>query len=264
MKIKIAISPCPNDVFIYSGLITKEIATDEIEWDFTFLELEYLNRAAVHKQYDVVKISYAHFPRVQKDYQLLPCGGAMGRNCGPLLITGGNPFDANLEILIPGQYTTAHLLLVTYLQRVLGPQAEKIKKRFLPFDKIYSALQANPSAQGVIIHEMRFTYVGDGLKLVQDLGENWESQTGFPIPLGALVMRNTLSDFKSLIESQVRKSLSWAYSNSNQALKLCRQHSQSMDESVLQAHISLYVNDFSRDVGSEGNDAIQFLLRMAQ
>ena len=35
----------------------------------------------------MVKVSYAALPWLLDRYALLPCGGALGRGCGPLVLT---------------------------------------------------------------------------------------------------------------------------------------------------------------------------------
>jgi 1,4-dihydroxy-6-naphthoate synthase len=47
-------------------------------------------------------------------------------------------------------------------------------------------------------------------------------------------------------------------------LSYIRAHAQEMDETVIQSHIGLYVNQFSVDLGPEGESAIIDLLDRAQ
>ena len=260
MKIRAAISPCPNDVFIFSGLITGAILKPhDPEFEFSFFELETLNTQAQLAEWDLVKISYANYPNCSENYSLLKSGGALGRGCGPLLLSNQKNFDPTIPILVPGQYTTANFLLDYFLehtQKLLC--AEKPKKVLLPFDELYQKLLSPQIFQGVVIHEMRFIYQQDGLKLIQDLGEFWEKQTGFPIPLGAVVLKKSLAGISAQIEALIERSITWAYANRQDALALCRQYSQSLTESVLQSHIDLYVNDFSKNVGADGQAAIDF------
>lgn len=259
MKIHAAISPCPNDVFIFSGLITGAvIEPTDPEFEFSFFELETLNTQAQLAEWDLVKISYANFPNCSGNYSLLKSGGALGRGCGPLLLTNQNKFDPLMPILVPGQYTTANFLLDYYLDHSQKLVSHPTQKVFLPFDELYQKLLSPQLYQGVVIHEMRFTYKHDGLKLIQDLGEYWEKQTGFPIPLGAVVLKKSLQVNSTHIDELIQRSIRWAYSNREAALALCRKYSQSLTESVLQSHIDLYVNDFSLHVGPEGEAAIDF------
>jgi len=248
--LSLGISPCPNDVFIFSGLLLGEVRAEGMTFRVDFQDVETLNARAQAGTMDVVKISYANFSHCKDEYDLLPCGGALGRGVGPLLLSGGG-WDLDGEVLVPGEYTTANFLLDFYAGRPL-------RKRFLPFDALYARLLDTPGAQGVVIHEKRFTFAADGLHLIQDLGDHWERETGFAIPLGAIAARRSLDQAR--LAEAVRESLRWAYAHDAEAFALCREHSQDLNPAVVRAHIELYVNSFSEDVGPEGQAAVDFFL----
>jgi 1,4-dihydroxy-6-naphthoate synthase len=255
MKISAAISPCPNDVFIFSGILSGAVAgSGGLDFAFAYHDVETLNRGAQEGLWDLAKISYANYARVESRYRLLGCGGALGRGCGPLLLSNTGRWDPGGEVLVPGRNTTANFLLDFF------GEGRPFQKTFLPFDELYRRLLRPEPCQGVVIHEMRFTFAGDGLHLVRDLGENWEKQTGHPIPLGACALRRDCAVPAAEIETLIRASLDWAYAHEDEALELCRRHSQSMSDAVLKSHIDLYVNEFSRDLGKEGREAVEFFL----
>ncbi len=256
MRIDIGISPCPNDVFIFAGLLRAGVDTGGLEFRFRFEDVETLNRLAQEGRLDAAKISYANYLRCAAAYRLLDCGGALGRGVGPLLLTNGESFDPDGEILAPGEFTTANFLLDYYLQRA-------VHKRFVPFDILYEELLRREGAQGVVIHEKRFTYRQDGLTLVQDLGEHWESRTGYAIPLGAIVVRRSL-DIQDPLADLIRRSLAWSYAHDAEAFALCRDYAQDLDPAVVRAHIDLYVNEFSVRLGPEGQAAVDFFLAQQQ
>jgi 5,8-dihydroxy-2-naphthoate synthase len=279
VRIRAAISPCPNDVFIFAGLLSGEVRAPDLEFEFAYHELETLNRDAAAGLWDLVKISYANAAAVAGEYRLLRCGGALGRGCGPLLLSnrpamGQALWNPEAEILVPGIRTTANFLLDFFAAGETGmagsaPPAVPVpppalRKTFLPFDELYRRLLGPQPCQGVVIHEMRFTYAADGLRLVRDLGAFWEERTGLPIPLGAVALRNGLEaswpGASGRVEAAIRASLDWSYAHPQAALELCRAHSQSMSDAVLQSHIDLYVNGFSRDIGPEGEAAVEFFL----
>jgi len=256
-RLTVAISPCPNDVFIFAGWILGKTPAPRAA--FVYEDIETLNGRARDVGGDLVKISYANVPQCPA-YELLSCGGALGRGCGPLLLTGGAPFDPAREILVPGERTTANFLL-DFWRSGTSAGEKPLHKRFVPFDALYRELRENPEAQGVVIHEMRFTYERDGLTLVRDLGEYWETVTGGPIPLGAMVYRRGENLPASLeVEAAIRASLDWAFAHESEALELCALHAQDMDPQVMRSHIDLYVNDFSRDLGKEGRAAVGLFL----
>ena len=254
-NLTLGISPCPNDVYIFSGLLLGRVPTHGLTFTVDFQDVETLNDRAQAGAIDVVKISYANYRHCQSQYDLLDCGGALGRGVGPLLLSNGGAWDPDAEVLVPGEYTTANFLLDFYAGRPL-------RKRFLPFDALYAELLSVPGAQGVVIHEKRFTYAADGLGLIQDLGDYWEHQTGFAIPLGAIAARTALD--KAHLEAIVQGSLRWAQANDAEAFSLCREHSQDLNPDVVRAHIQLYVNSFSENVGPEGRAAVAFFLEKQQ
>ena len=255
-NLTLGISPCPNDVYIFSGLLLGKIPTRGLSFTADFQDIETLNACAQAGIIDVVKISYANYVHCQTSYDLLSCGGALGRGVGPLLLSnGGGAWNPDAEVLVPGEYTTANFLLDFYAGRPL-------KKRYLPFDSLYAELLAVPNMQGVVIHEKRFTYAADGLHLIQDLGDHWEQQTNYAIPLGAIAARKTLD--KAQFEAIIQDSLRWAQANDAEAFALCRQHSQDLNPDVVRAHINLYVNSFSEHIGPEGRAAVAFFLEKQQ
>ena len=254
-NLTLGISPCPNDVYIFSGLLLGKIPAHGLTFTVDFQDVETLNARAQAGVIDVVKISYANYVHCRSEYDLLDCGGALGRGVGPLLLSNGGAWDPDAEVLVPGEYTTANFLLDFYA-------GHPLKKRFLPFDALYAELLTVPGAQGVVIHEKRFTYAADGLNLIQDLGDYWEQQTNFAIPLGAIAARRTLD--KAQIETIVQDSLRWAYANDAEAFALCRRHSQDLNPDVVRAHIQLYVNSFSEHIGREGRAAVEFFMQKQQ
>lgn len=257
MRFNLAISPCPNDVFIFAGLIAGKSETGGLGFDIEYHELETLNVGARAGRWDAAKISYANAAGLD-GYRLLRCGGALGRGCGPLLLSnrpsegGDGAFRPGAEVLVPGARTTANFLL-DFWHRNADATGSQLTKAYLPFDALYRRLLGPEPCQGVVIHEMRFTYSRDGLFLVRDLGAAWESATGHPIPLGAVALKRSLEPAAAAVESAIRASLDWSRAHPDEALALCRLHSQSLDEAVLRSHIDLYVNAFSGIWARKGN-----------
>ncbi|TSK06782.1 MAG: 1,4-dihydroxy-6-naphthoate synthase [Geobacter sp.] len=252
-------SPCPNDTFIFDALIH-----GRVDCGFSFREqledVETLNRMALSATLDVSKVSYHLLGHILKDYLLLRSGGALGRGCGPLVVARDDIDPEKLagkRIALPGQYTTAALLL-----RLFNPSLADFV--YLPFHEIMGAVADGSVAAGVIIHESRFTYQGYGLKKVLDLGEWWERETGHPIPLGGIAAKRSLGREALLsLERGLARSVEYAFAHPGEARPYIRAHSQEMSDEVCDAHISLYVNDFSRGLGPEGEDAVQLLLNRA-
>src|SRR5579864_708710 len=189
MKLSLGFSPCPDDTFIFDALVNRKIDTGDFEFEVILEDVQTLNRWALEKKLDISKVSYGVWPLLQKDYNLLDSGGALGKGVGPLLISKNNILLKDMDqlrIAIPGEQTTAHLLF-----SMAFPNAKR--KKFMVFSKIESAVLEGEVDCGVIIHENRFTYMQKGLIKQMDLGEYWEQKTKTPTPLGGIVMRNTFS-----------------------------------------------------------------------
>jgi len=254
-------SPCPNDTFIFHALTHGLVPTA----GFTVLErledVETLNRLALAGALDLTKVSYHAFGHLRERYTLLRSGGALGRGCGPLVIAAQPTSMHELRgkrIAIPGTLTTANLLLQLY-----GTGYTQVLP--MPFDRIMPALQAGTADAGVIIHESRFTYQDQGLHAILDLGAWWEADTGLPIPLGCILARRDLGPVLiRAVDAAIRDSLIHARTHPDTTRTYIRAHAQELDDAVIDAHIALYVNDFSLDLGDEGLRAVTTLLARAE
>jgi 1,4-dihydroxy-6-naphthoate synthase len=258
MDISLGYSPCPNDTFIFGALANNMIDPGNFTFAVRLEDVETLNRLCAEKRLDVTKISIAALAHCLKDYALLSSGGALGRGCGPLIVARpGAKIETMAEsaVAVPGTRTTAHLLLSLFLgkcPRVLP----------MPFDAIMPAVQKGDCLYGVIIHEGRFTFQNYGLRCLLDLGKWWEQKTSLPIPLGGIAIRRELAETAAgKISSLIRRSLTFAWENPSRLQEYIRAHAQEMKAGVIREHIRLYVNDFSRDLGTEGRQAIRELLR---
>src|ERR1700745_3688280 len=103
VALSLAVSPCPNDTFVFHALV-HGLVQGAPDVDLTFADVDVTNTAAEKGEVDLVKVSYAALPWLLDDYELLPCGGALGRGCGPLVLTNGE--RDNLEgatVAVPGE-----------------------------------------------------------------------------------------------------------------------------------------------------------------
>ena len=195
-NISLGFSPCPNDTFIFYGLVHGRINTFHsagVAFAEPVLEdVEQLNLWALAKKLDVTKLSFHALGHVLDEYCLLSAGSALGRGCGPLLVAGSAvPVEKlqGMTIAIPGKLTTAAMLLQMFL-----PDCRQLV--VMRFDRIMEAIRKGEVDAGVIIHESRFTYEAEGLVCLQDLGMWWEKNTGLPIPLGCIAARRSLGSRK--------------------------------------------------------------------
>lgn len=277
-SLNIAYSPCPNDTFIFHAW-AKGLLPDAPALNVTYADIDITNHLAARREGPgVMKISYAALPWVLKHYRLIPCGGALGRGCGPLVLTreaahpssaagtaqgSTNSFRGDIlagkTVAVPSDRSTAYLLFRLWAeQQVTGGVGEIV---VMPFHEIMPAVRDGRVDAGLVIHEARFTYGDYGLHMLVDLGSWWEFDTGLPIPLGAIIARRDLDS--AAIGDWIRASLDYAWSHPDASRDYVMEHAQELSPQVAQSHIDLYVNDFSRDLGEAGYAAIDSLLGRA-
>ena len=260
MRITLGFSPCPNDTFIFDAMVHGRIDTEGLEFDYFLTDVEELNRKALSADVDVTKISYNAFAYVAQNYLILDSGSALGHRNGPLLISKnriGISELPGLKIAIPGKYTTANLLF-----SIAWP--EVVNKTEYLFSDIEDALLKDEVDAGLIIHETRFTYYRRGLHKLADMGEYWETLTGLPIPLGAIVIKRSIPDDIALkVNRVVRRSLEYAYKDSFASYDFVSGNAREMDSTIMNNHIKLFVNEYTLNLSKKGREAIVELFRIA-
>ncbi len=263
MTLTLGFSPCPNDCFMFDAMVHQRIDCEGLDFSVRLADIEALNAGAFAGEADVTKLSFHAYAYCADDYVLLDAGSALGRNCGPLLISKRpiSPEEVaagSLRIAIPGKFTTANFLL-----SLAFPLATD--KTECLFSEIEDALLDGRFDAGLIIHENRFTYTDKGLQKIVDLGEFWEAETGAAIPLGGIVVNRRLSaDVRQRVNRVMRRSVEYAFANRTASLPFVRANAQAMSDDVMYKHIDLYVNDYSVDLGPEGRRAVEVLFERAK
>ena len=249
-------SPCPNDTFAFHALV-HGLVDAPFRVEPVLLDIEELNRRAHRGEFDLTKLSVGAFAAVGDRYRMLRSGAALGHGVGPLVVAR-SPIplaDATRgRIAIPGRETTAFRLL-----RLAAPALGDVVE--MRYDRILRAVSDGDVDAGLIIHESRFTYADHGLVKVVDLGEWWEGETGLPVPLAGICARSDLDDATvRAAEAAIRASVLYAFDHPDASRAYVREHAQEMSDAVSDAHIALYVNTHSLDVGDEGMRAISRLV----
>ncbi|MGM0424116.1 MAG: 1,4-dihydroxy-6-naphthoate synthase [Thermodesulfobacteriota bacterium] len=257
-SISLGISPCPNDTYIFYGLLHGLVDLEGITFQSVLADVESLNQMACRQGLDVVKLSVAAYTQVQENYHLLGAGGALGWCCGPLLVSRRPCSCEKLEqarIAVPGKMTTACLLL-----GLMGwHQGKRLE---MDYARILPAVAKGEADAGLVIHEGRFTYAQHGLHLVLDLGQWWEEETGLPLPLGIIACHKRLGqEFVPWMESRIRKSLDLARKSPDLAWEFICSQAQEMDPGTILRHIETFVTEYSYDLGQQGQRALEVLLQ---
>lgn len=278
MLLTLGYSPCPNDTFIFDAMVHGRIDTEGLTFDVRLGDVEELNQLAFAGELDITKLSYHAFGHLTETYALLNAGSALGRGVGPLLVTadpalgartqdtipnsfgvpgqevGSNVLTSADPVAIPGKFTTAN-----YLLGLACPQL--VNKQEVLFSDIEERVLSGEFKAGLLIHENRFTYHERGLYKLADLGEFWESKTGYAIPLGGIVIRRNLpQDIRETFDRVLARSVQYAFDHPEASADYVAEHAQEMDPEVRQKHINLYVNNFSLDLGTEGRAAVKGFL----
>jgi 1,4-dihydroxy-6-naphthoate synthase len=245
---------------MFDAMVHHKIDTEGLSFEPHIADVEALNQQAMEQDVAITKLSYHAFAYLATRYRILASGSALGKGNGPLLVSKSKITPADLKncfIAIPGEYTTAALLL-----KIAYPQLNKLKEYL--FSDIEAALLQEKITAGVLIHEGRFTYADKGLQLIDDLGKKWEARTGQAIPLGGIAVSRQLdSSLKEKIARILRRSIEFAFKYPHESTKFSALHAQEMDAAVMAQHIALYVNDYSIDLGNDGRKAVRFFLKEA-
>jgi 1,4-dihydroxy-6-naphthoate synthase len=258
VTLSIAFSPCPNDTFVFHALV-HGLVEGAPRFDVTYADVDVTNTAALDGRFDLVKVSYAALPWLLDQYELLPCGGAIGRGCGPLVLTRA-PAPASLDgatVAVPGDRTTAYLLF-----RLWAEAHSPARIEVVPFADIMAGVADGRFDAGLVIHEARFTYPRYGLVALVDLGEWWERDTGLPIPLGAILAHRDRID-PTAAAGWIRASVRYAGAHPSASEEYVLAHAQEMEPDVVARHIALYVNEFTEGLGEPGYAAVEALLGRA-
>jgi 1,4-dihydroxy-6-naphthoate synthase len=259
VSLRFGFTPCPNDAFAFHALV-HGLVPAPFEVEPVLLDIEELNRRAAGAELELTKLSFGAAAAAGDRYRLLRSGAALGRGVGPPVVAreAGSLADAaGRRVAVPGRETTAFLLL-----RLAAPSLGEVVE--LRYDRILDAVVAGEGDAGLIIHESRFTYPEHGLVAVADLGEWWEGETGLPVPLAGIFARSDLEqEVADEAESAIRVSVEHAFAQPEASREYVRALSKEMSDEVCAAHIALYVNEHSVDIGDEGLVAVDRLLGRA-
>lgn len=257
-EITVAHSPDSDDAFMFYALATNKVRVPGLKFSHTLTDIETLNRKAMEGFYDVSAISFHAYPYVQAKYALMPCGGSVGEQYGPMVISPrmvGLEDLKRMKIAVPGTMTTAYLALKLF--------APAIETAVVPFDRIIPEVLAGKFEAGLIIHEGQLTYERSGLKRILDLGKWWHEQTGLPLPLGGNAIRRELGpELIGQVTRALRDSIQFALDHREPALAYAMQFARDLDSQMADRFVGMYVNDRTLDYGEDGKRAVVKLLDM--
>jgi len=256
----VGFSADPDDAFMFWGLASGTVDARGYAFEPVIQDIQTLNEWALEGRLEVTAMSLATYPHVHERYVLLPHGASIGWGYGPIVVAREHLSLDELretEILIPGELTTAFLVL----KLALG---DGVAYRVLPFDRILPEVASGAARAGLLIHEGQLTYGDEGLAKCLDLGEWWLLETGLPLPLGVNTARRDLGDdvLRELSEI-LRESIEAALEHRDEALDYALGFGRGMDAERGDSFIEMYVNDLTQNYGDEGREAVRELLSRA-
>ena len=260
MEIRVGFSADPDDAFMFWGLASGTVDARGYAFEPVIQDIQTLNEWALEGRLEVTAMSLATYPHVHERYVLLPHGASIGWGYGPIVVAREHLSLDELretEILIPGELTTAFLVL----KLALG---DGVAYRVLPFDRILPEVASGAARAGLLIHEGQLTYLDSGLEKCLDLGEWWLLETGLPLPLGVNLVRRDLGDEAVLqVSAILRESIDAALGHRDEALEYALGFGRGMDAERGDSFIEMYVNDLTQNYGDEGREAVRELLSRA-
>jgi 1,4-dihydroxy-6-naphthoate synthase len=274
-------SPDPDDAFMFYAMAQNKIDLRGYRFEHKLEDIQRLNERAVRGELHISAISIHAYAYVAHKYALLPCGASMGDGYGPIVIrrrrngerAKGRNQGAGVSsppttdeavressrscvIAVPGKMTSAFLAL----QLFLG----EFDYVVVPFDQIFDALRSGRADLGLIIHEGQLTYAKSGFEKIVDLGSWWKTQTGLPLPLGGNVVRKDIpKQVRHDLSEIIRESIDYGLAHREEAVRHSLPYARDMDAKLAGKFIGMYVNEFTRDYGEVGRDAIRRFLAEA-
>jgi 1,4-dihydroxy-6-naphthoate synthase len=264
-------SPDPDDAFMFYAMAANKIDLRGYRFKHQLEDIQTLNERAMRGELHISAVSIHAYAYVSDKYLLLPCGASMGDGYGPLIIEKLRTPNAerrtsneeirerlrDLLIAVPGTMTSAFLALRLYLG--------EFTYVVLPFDQIFEAVRSGRTDAGLIIHEGQLTYAHSGFAKLIDLGEWWKHRTGLPLPLGGNVLRRDIPlEIQSELSAILRESIEFGLAHRAEAVQHSMPYARDMSSDLASKFIGMYVNEFTRDYGEVGREAIRRFLGEAR
>jgi 5,8-dihydroxy-2-naphthoate synthase len=264
-------SPDPDDAFMFYAMAANKIDLRGYRFKHQLEDIQTLNERAMRGELHISAVSIHAYAYVSDKYLLLPCGASMGDGYGPLVIEKHRTPNAehrtsseeererlrNCLIAVPGTMTSAFLALKLYLG--------EFNYVVVPFDQIFEAVRSGRADAGLIIHEGQLTYAHSGFAKLVDLGEWWKNRTGLPLPLGGNVLRRDIPlEIQSELSAILRQSIEFGLAHRAEAVRHSMPYARDMGSDLASKFIGMYVNEFTRDYGEVGREAIRRFLREAR
>ncbi len=260
--VRVAHSPDSDDAFMFYGLASGAVSAEGLEFAHELHDIETLNRAATEGRYEITALSVHAYAYLHEKYLLLESGSSFGDGYGPTVVVPRRSPVRRIEelagerVAIPGTWTSAALALSLRL-----PVHEPV---IMDFKRVGEAAKRGEVAAGLVIHEGQLTAGEEGLRVVEDLGKSWKARTGLPLPLGMNGVKKDLPEgLRRTLARVLRESVAYGLDHREQALDHAMTYARGLDRKRADTFIGMYVNEWTRDLGPRGKEAVALFLSEA-
>jgi 1,4-dihydroxy-6-naphthoate synthase len=260
MRITVGHTPDSDDAFMFYGMLTGKVPSNDFTIEHVIGDIEELNRRALSNELDVTAVS-VHACAYLPEYTILRSGCSFGIGYGPIVIAKKKITQEKLagsKIAIPGKMTSAFLLL----QLMIG----KFDHFEMKFSDIPAAVRDGTVDAGLVIHETQLSYMQEGLEMILDVGKWWhDSTSGLPVPLGTNVMsdrfdKTTIRKFDRYLQDSIRYGLE----HQKEALDYAMKYSRGKQVNLIEKFVKMYVNDITVEMGKPGEKSIRHFFELAK
>ncbi|NLI01676.1 MAG: ABC transporter substrate-binding protein [Chthonomonadales bacterium] len=269
MLLRLGHSPDSDDAFMFWALASGRVQSPGLEFEHILRDIETLNTWALEGRLECTAVSAHAYAHVASRYAILSHGASMGDGYGPKVVSCRLSEPSELEgalIAVPGEMTSAFLALRLWWSGDVVHHSGELKRsalryQVMPFDSIMEAVRDGSADAGLIIHEGQLTYRHVGLKQIVDLGAWWKERSGLPLPLGVNVIRRDLpEEIQRQASAALRASIVAALENRQEALRYALQFARGLENRTADEFVSMYVNDWTVDMGEAGRRSIRMFL----
>jgi len=260
MEISVGHTPDSDDAFMFYGMFTGRVPSQDFKINHVIEDIEKLNRKAINPQLDVTAVS-VHACAYISGYTILRSGGSFGIGYGPI-VTARQQMSIDeikkCKIAIPGKMTSAFLLL----QLIIG----KFDYVEMNFSDIPKAVKSGEVGAGLVIHETQLSFEQEGNIKILDLGEWWDKTTnGLPVPLGINVMRTDLGmETICKFDKHLQASIEFGLEHVDDAIDYAMKYSRGKSRELIEKFVKMYVNEITVNMGDSGEKSIRKLFDMAK
>ncbi len=260
--IRIAHSPDSDDAYMFWAIKHGFVTLPGFEFSVERRDIEELNQLAVTGDYEITAVSFHAYAYLHDKYDLLASGASFAeKDYGPMLVakTKAAIDKPQLLIAVPGEWTTACLLLKLFLPQV--------QTRAMSFDKIMDTVGVGEVDAGLLIHEGQMQYAEQGLVCVAKMLDVWNGvsakagKPGLPLPLGGNAIRKDLGEpLKGQLAALMHESIAYARAHHAAARDYALSFKRDLTDAQADLYPSWYANERTLDMGADGQKAVQVLL----